>query len=247
MKNRKNTLIRALLAVVACAAAFATPVVLASPAAADGCYTWSGTLRKGDSGEGVTRLQIRVAGWMTSGQVLAIDGSFGPATEAAVKRFQAGYGLAADGVVGPATLAKIYALQDDDCSPAHFAFTESNNCGNRGDFSGGRVSTAAAKENFLRAMWKAEAIRHKRGDIPMTVTSGFRSIACNSSVGGSPTSRHPYGDAIDFGGSKATICSIASVARTSGFPQIFGPGYPGHSDHAHVASGTNQIWDFSDC
>ncbi|MGL5824146.1 MAG: D-Ala-D-Ala carboxypeptidase family metallohydrolase [Nocardioides sp.] len=245
MKN--NLFIRSLLAVLACVAALTAPVVFASPAAADGCYTWSTTLRKGDSGAAVTRLQIRVAGWVTTGEVLAIDGSFGPATEAAVKRFQAGYGLVADGVVGPATRRLIDALQDDDCSPAHFAFTESNNCGNRGDFSGGRVSAAVAKENFLRAMWKAEAIRHKRGDIPMTVTSGFRSLACNSSVGGSSTSRHPYGDAIDFGGSKATICSIASVARTSGFPQIFGPGYPGHSDHAHVASGTSRIWDFSDC
>jgi zinc D-Ala-D-Ala carboxypeptidase len=244
---RNSTPIRALLAAMACVAALATPVVLASPAAADGCYTWTGTLRQGASGEGVTRLQIRVAGWMTSGDVLAIDGQFGPATTAAVKRFQAGYGLPADGIAGPATFNQIYALQDNDCTPVHFAFTESNNCGRPGDFSGGRVSTAAAKENFLRALWKAEAMRHKLGDRPMTVTSGFRSTSCNASSGGASNSRHMYGDAIDFGGSKATICSIDSVARTSGYTEILGPGFPGHSTHAHVASGTGRNWSFSDC
>jgi len=42
------------------------------------------------SGADVTQLQIRIAGWMTSGTVLTIDGDSGPNTAAALSRFQAG-------------------------------------------------------------------------------------------------------------------------------------------------------------
>ena len=38
--------------------------------------------------------QIRVSGYPASGEVIAIDGEYGPATEAAVTRFQQAYGLA---------------------------------------------------------------------------------------------------------------------------------------------------------
>jgi zinc D-Ala-D-Ala carboxypeptidase len=216
----------------------------ATAAHADSCYTWNRTLSQGSSGGDVTQLQIRVAGWVTSGERLSYDGQYGARTAAAVKKFQAAYGLSADGVAGPATFSKIYALQDADCTPVHFSYAELNKC--NADWSGGAVSAATAKSNALRTMWKLEAMRHALGDVPITISSGFRSRACNDAVGGSATSRHLYGDAADLVGSPS-LCRLAQQARTHGFSEILGPGYPGHNDHTHVAFDPSPYWSAPTC
>jgi peptidoglycan hydrolase-like protein with peptidoglycan-binding domain len=59
------------------------------------------TIANGASGEAVRRLQRALR--RTPNLSIAVDGIFGPATEAAVREFQQGSGLAVDGVVGPAT------------------------------------------------------------------------------------------------------------------------------------------------
>lgn len=59
------------------------------------------TLRKGSRGELVKQVQAAVG--------VAVDGYFGPNTEAAVKVFQRNKGLTADGICGPATWDKIKA------------------------------------------------------------------------------------------------------------------------------------------
>ncbi|WP_318217176.1 D-Ala-D-Ala carboxypeptidase family metallohydrolase [Streptomyces sp. SCL15-6] len=216
----------------------------ATTAHADSCYTWNRTLSQGSSGGDVTQLQIRVAGWVTSGERLSYDGQYGARTAAAVQKFQAAYGLTADGVAGPATFSKIYALQDADCTPVHFSYAELNKCNS--DWSGGAVSAATAKSNALRTLWKLEAMRHALGDVPITISSGFRSRACNDAVGGSATSRHLYGDAADLVGSPS-LCRLAQQARTHGFSEILGPGYPGHNDHTHVAFDPSPYWSAPTC
>ncbi|MFB8775974.1 D-Ala-D-Ala carboxypeptidase family metallohydrolase [Streptomyces broussonetiae] len=220
-------------------------VAAAGTAHADGCYTWSRTLSQGASGSDVTQLQIRLGGYPGYGSVLAVDGSFGPATAAALKRFQSAYGLAADGVAGPNTYNKLYALQDDDCTPVHFSYAELNRCNS--DWSGGAVSAATAKSNALRTMWKLEALRHALGDQPIRVTSGFRSYSCNSAVGGSSSSRHLYGDAADLGAGSHSLCTMAKQARYHGFRGILGPGYPDHNDHTHLDHRSSQFWSAPTC
>jgi zinc D-Ala-D-Ala carboxypeptidase len=241
----------ALLALVAAAAlaviavpAFAEPEA-ADVSAADGCYTWSRPLAEGATGDDVRQLQIRVAGYPGFGAVLGLDGDYGPATKAAVTRFQEAYGLPADGAANQSTFDKIYELSDDDCSPVNFTFDELNNCNS--DWSGGNVDAATAMGNALVSMWKLQAMRHAMGDAPITVNGGFRSIACNDAVGGAPGSRHTYGDAVDLGAGSQGFCGLAQQARNHGFSEILGPGYPDHDDHTHVANRSGQLWSAPNC
>ncbi|MFI9613341.1 D-Ala-D-Ala carboxypeptidase family metallohydrolase [Streptomyces sp. NPDC052023] len=216
----------------------------AGPAQADECYTWNRTLSQGMTGADVTQLQIRVAGHVDYGEILSVDGNFGPRTKAAVAKFQQAYGLSADGAAGPQTFSKIYALQDPDCTPIHFTYAELNKCNS--DWSGGAVSAATAKSNALRTMWKLEAMRRAMGDVPIVVTSGFRSHACNNAVGGASNSRHLYGDAADVVGNPS-FCQLAQRGRYHGFGGIFGPGYPGHDDHTHLDGRTSRSWSAPSC
>lgn len=227
--------------VVAGTGAIANP----APAVADDCYTWDQELSNGDSGDAVRELQVRVAGWAASGDPVGIDGVYGAETENAVKRFQEGYGLAANGIADSATFDKIYALQDADCSPAHFAFSEFKSKDGSG-FAGGNTSTANVKRNVLRNMWKLEALRHKLGDQPLQVSSGFRSVAHNDDVGGAPNSKHTYGTAADLTGSPS-LCDLARAGRASGFNGIIGPGAEGHGDHTHLDTRSSQYWNAPGC
>ncbi|MFD7437308.1 D-Ala-D-Ala carboxypeptidase family metallohydrolase [Streptomyces sp. NPDC059861] len=237
--------VRLLLSVVmVMAATMGGMLATAGPAQADECYTWNRTLSEGMTGADVTQLQIRVAGHVDFGEILSVDGNFGPRTKAAVIKFQQAYGLGADGVAGSQTFSKIYALQDPDCTPIHFTYAELNKCNS--DWSGGAVSAATAKSNGLRTMWKLEAMRRAMGDVPIVVTSGFRSHACNNAVGGASNSRHLYGDAADVVGNPS-FCQLAQRGRYHGFGGIFGPGYPGHNDHTHLDGRTSRSWSAPSC
>lgn len=66
----------------------------------DGDTAFPPTLRSGDRGEDVVRLQTLL---QSRGYAIDIDGIYGAKTKAAVKAFQAENGLTADGVCGPLT------------------------------------------------------------------------------------------------------------------------------------------------
>ncbi|MEH0933708.1 D-Ala-D-Ala carboxypeptidase family metallohydrolase [Micromonospora psammae] len=232
---RMNTLTRAIVAFALALPGAAIATVVAAPAAqADGCYTWQRTLSQGRSGDDVRQLQIRVAGWAGAGGIVRVDGRFGPETAAAVRRFQSAYGLRSDGIAGRQTFNKIYQLQDNDCTPAHFSYRELDDGCGRGGWSGGPLSADRTRANALRIMWKLEALRRSLGDQPLYVTSGFRSGSCNRQVGGASDSQHLYGNAADLTSRTRSLCQIARAAREHGFSGIYGPGYPGHDSHVHV-------------
>jgi peptidoglycan hydrolase-like protein with peptidoglycan-binding domain len=63
-------------------------------------------VRKGDHGEAVRGVQVEFRFRDLSGipgHGLALDGSFGPATDAAVRGFQEALAVTVDGIVGPVT------------------------------------------------------------------------------------------------------------------------------------------------
>lgn len=68
-----------------------------------------GYLGLGDTGEQVRRLQ-HYLNWY-GGYNLSLDGSFGPATLAAVKKYQKSAGLTVDGYFGPACLKKAKTIK----------------------------------------------------------------------------------------------------------------------------------------
>jgi zinc D-Ala-D-Ala carboxypeptidase len=211
--------------------AVAGPLLLAGTAQA---YSWTRTLQQGSSGADVTELQIRIAGWAAdnpSQTRVAIDGSFGPGTAAAVRRFQAAYGLAADGVAGPNTQAKLNSLEQSDGSTLHFNWSEFTDS-TTGTFSGGKLSAAAVQENVRRAMYKLEALRVKLGNRSITVTSGFRNIAHNAQIGGASDSMHLYGTAADLNVPGVTNRTVYQKAETCGFSGL----ETYNTDHQHVDS-----------
>jgi putative chitinase len=70
-------------------------------------------LKVGSRGEDVRRMQQKLG--------LTADGSFGPATDRAVKAWQSANGLKADGIVGPATWGRMFG--DAPAAPATPAVT----------------------------------------------------------------------------------------------------------------------------
>ncbi|MFJ9119552.1 D-Ala-D-Ala carboxypeptidase family metallohydrolase [Streptomyces sp. NPDC102394] len=197
-------------------------------------YGWSRTLNQGDSGADVTELQIRVAGWAAdsaSHSRVSIDGDFGPGTAAAVRRFQAAYGLSVDGSAGPNTQAKLNSLEQSDGSTLHFNWSEFVNQTD-GTFNGGKLSASQVKENVRRCMYKLEALRKKLGDKPVTVNSGFRSIAHNAEIGGASDSMHLYGTAADLDVSGVSNKTVYQKAETCGFSGL----ETYNTDHQHVDS-----------
>ena len=72
-----------------------------------GSSSVGGALKPGHRGDTVVAWQTDLNAAIDAG--LATDGAFGPATEAATRRFQEQQGLTVDGVVGPATLGAMEA------------------------------------------------------------------------------------------------------------------------------------------
>jgi peptidoglycan hydrolase-like protein with peptidoglycan-binding domain len=213
----RRTLLRYGTTALAAGVATAAGIGFAGPAAA---YSWPASLQQGSTGAAVKELQIRIAGWAAdsaSHTYVALDGSFGPATYAALRRFQSAYGLTVDGSAGPQVFSVLNSLESADGSTAHFEFSEFTSHDGAG-FTGGKVSATTVKENVRRLMYKLEAVRKKAGNSSVTINSGFRSVAHNTSIYGYPTnSQHQYGIAADIVVSGYSTKSLYIIGERSGF------------------------------
>lgn len=105
-----------------------------------------GLLRRGMRGPEVESLQADLG---RVGHALAVDGIFGPATQAAVVAFQRAAGLAADGIVGPATrdaLAGGKAAGKGSVEKEAWAPAEEETAAKKGAPDEGPVKEVTAKE-----------------------------------------------------------------------------------------------------
>lgn len=217
----------------------------AGAAHADECYSWSRTLSQGASGNDVTQLQIRVAGWVTSGERLSYDGQYGARTTAAVRKFQSVYGLTADGIAGPHDLQQALRPPGRGLHARPLLLRRAQplqlRLVGRRRVGGHRQGERA--EDHVEAGGDAPRARrrpaHRLQRLPFLLLQQRRGRRGRSS-------RHLYGDAADLTGSPS-LCRLAQEARTHGFSEILGPGYPDHNDHAHVALDPSPYWSAPNC
>ena len=101
-------------------------------------------LRPGDRGDDVKALQRLL---IAAGATVTADGSYGPATEAAVRAYQTARGLDVDGVAGPATHAALKAPAPD---PEVDDMTR--------DELKAAIREVLAEEATARALWTAHPI-----------------------------------------------------------------------------------------
>ena len=90
---------------------------------------YPGVLQEGDSGSNVANLQYFLAYvslFYDTVPTVAIDGSYGPATRAAVEDLQRTFGLTADGIVGPLTWKALYDAYLGIVSTIPLQYTEGN-------------------------------------------------------------------------------------------------------------------------
>lgn len=127
-----------------------------------------------------------------------VDGLWGPASENATRRFQRDYGLAMDGIFGPMTEAKIKEVIASGELPKvnwnevkYFGKAEFKcNCG-------GKYCDGFPAEMHPALVRVADRVRERFGAAAL-VSSGVRCEQHNANVGGVPNSRHLYGKAMDF-------------------------------------------------
>lgn len=96
----------------------------------------------------------------------------------------------------------------------------------------------------------AEKVRHVLGDVPMVVNSCCRCAAHNRKVGGSPTSKHLTGNALDFVPKRVPVkdafMQIVAAWLAGSLPELGGVGLYNtfiHIDTAKAADGHLRTWD----
>lgn len=152
----------------------------------------------------------------------------------------------ARGLVEDATDAGAAALGIDMLSE-HFSLNELCVSSTAARLGISNLPTAAHRANLA---WLAsevlEPLRALCGDVPITVTSGYRSAVVNAAIGGSTTSDHMQGLAADVYVSGLDADQVAALLAGPGgasipFDQVI---VERHTGHLHLGAGPRQRRDF---
>lgn len=203
--------------------------------------------------QGFTLAQIR--GFQNAVRT-ADDGVFGPNTVSMIARYQAEHGLDVDGKIGPQTRAALQAAAgpvlrpaDDEGAPETVPTVTSGQLSANFSLSefashDGAATPQSVIGNLQALARNLEALRTAAGNKSISVTSGYRSPAHNSAVGGARNSQHKYGRAADInvsGMSPRQVKQLIEQLITAGTMQQGGIGL--YSGFVHYDTrGTRARW-----
>ncbi|HEY0737152.1 MAG TPA: peptidoglycan-binding protein [Herpetosiphonaceae bacterium] len=229
-----------------------------------GPNTWEALIivvKSGSSGEAVKGAQRQLNKY---GYNLAVDGSFGPATDSATRDYQSKHGLVVDGSIGPATWSSLTSgSSGGGTSRAQLAATirdSSRITLLTYHVSGISDSPSTARQNIVDTANGLPAKTSSYSDVGRTSvylnttmlntmvklanTYGY-TYRVTAIAGGdhSSTSRHYVGVAFDvdmingsrFSSRTTNVSNFMQRCRDNGATEVLGPGDAGHSTHIHCA------------
>lgn len=144
----------------------------------------------------------------------------------------------------PKMLSPNFALEE---------FTTSQTASRRGIDN---TPDAAILKNLKHLAEQLEVVRKALGNVPMNISSGYRSPALNKAVGGSKNSAHMSGLAVDFTAPRfGTVLQTAKAVAACGvdFDQVIyeygdwvhlgvaAPGAQGKKELLSIAKGTGYV------
>lgn len=197
-------------------------------------------VRKGSMGVDVKFLQEYLKG---KGYYIGeADGVFGDMTGRALELYQYDAGLAVDGVAGEKTWEKVE--EDPELGIGVFSSRKDGNKKISVSFS---VKEFMCKDRSDKVLVdvvfvkdKLQKIRDHFG-VPVTVNSGYRTLAYNKKVGGASSSYHLYGRAFDIAVKGHTSEEVAQYAQTIGINGIIQ-----YNGFVHLDSRPKKYWARND-
>jgi hypothetical protein len=153
----------------------------------------------------VVQRQLRAIGWP-----LVVDGFYGTFSRRAVQDFQAGYTmeqLTVDGELDPATMGAIArCAANAGHASENFRF---------GEFRTGGRQRVSSTNHVIRVkrelVFGLEQFRRAVG-VPVSIASGYRSVAYHVQLGGTPDNPHLSGDAVDLAHPLLPVNEVISLS-----------------------------------
>lgn len=154
-----------------------------------------------------------------------VDGKFGPYTASAVKSFKNDYNLPGGPVIGQkerSVMNKILAGSIKKVTPTTTSNTPGSPPTDRANYTGSFKWAPGVdkrvKDDVLSKLKQVQS----NFDLPLTITSGYRSPKRNAKAGGASKSSHMTGEAVDvkFDGDQESTNRFIQIASQAGFGGI---------------------------